>query len=188
MAKTQRGLPASYNLDVPDNLPVQIGDYLDEEETPPPIKEPIRRPTQSIKQPTEQIVQLPREEAPVEQETRNTTQKVGQGKVMKTVSRPPRQQVNMDIETEKMFVEIVRYVREYGPQYDARASEVLSGIVRELYKAREHITFGEVSRRGAWGSPTAKAYTVALGHAFSKAIIDGYAEEEESPDLKVGNL
>ena len=112
----------------------------------------------------------------------------GQGRERPTAPRPPRQQVNMDTETERMFGEIVRYVQEYGPQPDARASEVLSGIVRELYRARENISFGEVSRRGAWGSPTAKAFSVALGQAFSKAIIEGYQEEKESEFLKAGNL
>src|SRR5215472_849329 len=40
MAKPARGLPADFHLDLPDDEPVKIGDFLDEEPPAPVVRKP----------------------------------------------------------------------------------------------------------------------------------------------------
>ena len=40
MAKPARGLPEDFHLDLPDEKPVQIGDFLDEEPPAPVVRKP----------------------------------------------------------------------------------------------------------------------------------------------------
>ena len=48
MAKPARGLPANFSLDLPDEKPVVIGDFLDE--APPPVvtRRAVERPSEPV--------------------------------------------------------------------------------------------------------------------------------------------
>ena len=63
MGKSDRGLPPTFNLDIPDqaeNGPVQIGDYLDEVDVAPP--RPAKKPPQKAAEESN-VVKMPRRRA-----------------------------------------------------------------------------------------------------------------------------
>jgi len=168
MAERTRGLPLAYDLNVPQSAtqgPVQLGDYLEEEDVTPVVHAtprqnapvarstpitPSTRPPQFSRQ--RQIRQVPR-----------ATQ------LSTTV---PRKQVNMTPETLKMVDELLDYIRIYSVQEDIKTSELFHGLVLALYEAREHLDFSNVQPRGRWGTPTASALPIALKNAFQAAIAD----------------
>ena len=179
MADRSRGLPPSYGLDVPQSVvegPVQLGDYLEEEESAParqsPLKpreggratevpaavqrEPVTSSVVRSDQPTQQ-----RQLRPVPRPTRLTT----------TV---PRKQVNMTPETIRMVDELLDFVRTYSVQNDVKASELFHGLVLALYEARERLDLSSVQPRGRWGTPTAAALPIAIKNAIQSAITDWY--------------
>lgn len=92
-----------------------------------------------------------------------------------TPMRRARTQVNMGVKTEEAFKDIVSYVQQYTIQGDVKASEVFEALVSALNQAKQSIHFGDVPRRGAWGSPTARAFVDALERAFSRGIAEHYA-------------
>ena len=48
------------------------------------------------------------------------------------------------------------------------------GAIATATSATSEMSFEDVPRRGKWGSPTAKAFPVALGNAFAKGISNKY--------------
>jgi hypothetical protein len=70
-----------------------------------------------------------------------------------------------------MLEELVKHIRTYSPQNDARTSEVFQGIMQLLHNAMDELDFSELPRRGAWGSVTAKNFPVGLSEAFERAIL-----------------
>ena len=53
MARSARGLPEGFSLDLPDEKPTVIGDFLDEEPPALPVKRaPKRRPKPATDKPT----------------------------------------------------------------------------------------------------------------------------------------
>jgi hypothetical protein len=69
-----------------------------------------------------------------------------------------------------MLDDLLRIVQTYSPERNATISELFDGIIGALYEAREELDFAQVPRRGAWGSPTAKAFTDSLKTTFQRAI------------------
>jgi hypothetical protein len=69
-----------------------------------------------------------------------------------------------------MLEELVKHVRTYSPQNDARVSEVFQGIMQLLHNAMDELELAELPKRGAWGSVTAKNFPGALSEAFEGAI------------------
>jgi hypothetical protein len=181
--RKMRGLPESFDLDVPQsaiNGPVQLGDYLDEVDTPPPIRNPREG--------------APRERNAVEMPVRERME--GRGEAISATSLPShvrksppkprrvtttvlRKQVNMSPETLQMVDDLLNYVRTYSPQPDTRASELFHALVLSLYEAREHLDFSKVPPRGRWGTPTASAFPVALKNAIQTAIVRDYYEKQQ---------
>ena len=79
-------------------------------------------------------------------------------------------------ETVKMFNDIVEFVQRYSMQNDAKASETFDAVINVLHESKEALSFGDVPRRGKWGTPTAKAFPTSLGNAFARAIATRYAK------------
>ena len=195
MAKSNRGLPPDYALDIPDRpKPVDLGDYLDEVDAPPPkaaartvVKEAPKEAPPSpapARQPAAQaapskVVEMPRpapepeesEEEPGDDQPPNTARAPRPKRPFKV---PPRRQINMSPETQRMVDELIDYVQAYSAQRDAKGSEVFHGLVLALYEAMEQIDLSNVPARGRWGTPTAQAFPISLKSAFQAAIAEHY--------------
>ena len=169
MAERTRGLPPAYDLNVPQSAtrgPVQLGDYLEEEDIPP-VVHAIPRQNAPVARPTPITPSSTR--SPQFSRQRQIRQAPRATQLSTTV---PRKQVNMTPETLKMVDELLDYVRIYSVQKDIKASELFHGLVLALYEAREHVDFSNVQPRGRWGTPTASALPIALKNAFQTAIAD----------------
>lgn len=170
MAKAARGLPTDFSLDLPEDTPVRIGDFLDE---PPPTlvvprsAERLQAPLHREAVHAEHVVRpevMPAKRAD-ERPVPRPVQKVAKGPSV------IRYQLNMTPKSKKMLEELVEYVRMYSPESDARTSEVFQGIVGLLHGAMEELELSELPRRGAWGSVTARNFPGALSEAFEGAIL-----------------
>ncbi len=165
MAKAARGLPDGFDLDLPDEKPVVIGDFLDEE---PQLPVARPRPAQSVRaerQLRPEIVRLERAGDDERPEPAAPAARASQGPSV------IRYQLNLSPRAKTMLEEVVQYVRTYSPETNARTSEVFQGIVTLLHNATDELDLSELPRRGAWGSVTAKNFPVALSEAFEQAIL-----------------
>ena len=193
MAKNKPGLPEGFELDL--DGPVQLGDYLDEdysentarvvaakraraESTP----QPIAAPEPMVPPPPKAQVVVPRPPSPP-QPRNDSVLDLGEARRRSlgrasVIRRPERVQLNMRPETVKMFNEIVEFVQRYSLQNDAKASEIFDAVINVLHESKEELSFGDVPRRGKWGTPTAKAFPTSLGNAFARAIATRYAKQQ----------
>lgn len=169
MAKPARGLPSSFAINLPDEGPVEIGDFLDEA---PPVLH--RKPSPPVQQRaaermepqsfTPQIVP-PRIEEEREVASPRTVQRKAQA------SKVIRYQLNLTPKSKTMFEELMKHVQTFSPEGDTRTSEVFQGVIGVLHSAMDELDLSELPRRGAWGSVTAKNFPNALGGAFEQAIV-----------------
>jgi hypothetical protein len=171
MAKPARGLPEGFSLDLPDEGPVVIGDFLDE--APPAFAQ--RKPQKALVPATPEL--------PIPQQTfrpqivPDREERVEDAPPARPVARKAntpsviRYQLNLTPKAKKMLEEVVEYVCMYSPETDARVSEVFQGIVTLLHNAMDELELAELPRRGAWGSVTAKNFPGALSEAFEQAIV-----------------
>jgi hypothetical protein len=168
MAKPARGLPEDFALDLPDEKPVMIGDFLDEE-PPPPVVRKAQAPA-----PSERTQPQFRPEIVREREEA-VGEKAPARPVLRSAQQPSiiRYQLNLTPKAKTMLEELVEHVRTYSPQSDARTSEVFQGIMTLLHNAMDELELAELPRRGAWGSVTAKNFPGALSEAFERAIVQG---------------
>ena len=177
MAKGNRGLPASWSLDVPSQVvdgPVQLGEYLDDDTERPAVQ--ISQPVVSP-QIDQRIVTFPRaaEDEPNPYSHLNTERvprPLNSPQHFKQVRPVQRKQLNMAPDTLRMVEELLDRIQRYSGQRDAKASELFHGLVSALYEARELIDLQDIPSRGRWGTPTARAFPVALKNAFQRAIAD----------------
>lgn len=167
MAIKPRGLPATFRLDVAKhssfNGPVRLGDYLDDD----PVAASAR--PQSAASPTlraERPTAPPPQPAPPALPSPAAPARPG----------PPRKQINMNPETLRMVSELMHQIQTYSGQEDAKASEMFHGLVSALHEARGYMDFANTSARGRWGSPTARAFPVALKTVFRHAIAEWCAK------------
>lgn len=172
MAKGVRGLPSDFALDLPDEGPVVIGDFLDE---PPPVIPTTKRPAPRVVEP--QPVQA-REESPLRPEVAPYRPEPRYSEEVRPATRRPapgpsviRYQLNLTPKAKKMLEEVVEHVRMYSPEPDTRVSEVFQGIIGLLHNAMDELELSELPRRGAWGSVTAKNFPGALSEVFEAAIL-----------------
>jgi hypothetical protein len=173
MAKPARGLPEGFSLDLPDEGPVDLGDFLDE--APPAFaarktqKADVQpTPNQPIPQQAFRPQIVPEREERVEEE--HSARPIARR--AKAAPSVIRYQLNLTPKTKKMLEELVEYVCMYSPETDARVSEVFQGIVGLLHNAMEELELAELPRRGAWGSVTAKNFPGSLSQAFERAILN----------------
>lgn len=184
--KTQRGLPASFALDIDTNslkgAPVELGDYLDEDEVKPktPPAEASRPPAQSKVVPipipaksgaTSEAPAAPRPPVP---------KKPAKTRALPAPKLPTRKQLNMTKKTLEMLDDVLDHVQHYTVQKDAKASELIEGLVMALHDAKQHLDLGAIPPRGRWGSPTAHAFPVHLKKAFQQGITDYVRSQEEA--------
>jgi len=193
MAKAKRGIPDGFNFEIDTSSPAILGDFLDEVAQVPasaavPVKE-VARPTNphveaEVKQ--RAAISAVRAQAPaqpIEEKVREAgANEFREERRVLTSARvaelkPPRMELSLNHETKRMIQELLNYVQQMLPQSPAKASEVFQGIISVLYRAKGSLDLSAVPRRGQWGSPTAKAFPVALGQAFAKAIADQYLIE-----------
>jgi hypothetical protein len=163
MAKPARGLPSGFSIDLPDESPVIIGDFLDE--SPAPVPQPKRMPEVSM--PASQ--QFRPEIVPDRVEKRTP-----QFQPIQKAAKPAsviRCQLNLTPKSKSMLEEVVEYVQTYSPENDARTSEVFQAIIGLVHNAMDEMELAELPRRGAWGSVTAKNFPGALGEAFEQGIL-----------------
>jgi len=148
MAKTERGLPKSFDIKVPEG-PVRLGDYLDEAPaTAPPVPAALPPPV-PVPPPAPIPIAAPRPAVR---------------------ASPPRKQFNMTPETLRMLDDLLGHIRLYSAERDVRASELVHALVLAVHEVRPYLDLTEVPPRGKWGSATAAALPIALKDAFQKAM------------------
>lgn len=170
MAKAVRGLPEGFALDLPDEKPVMIGDFLDEE--PPAFV--ARRPQKpAVQEPAERVPSQQFRPEIVRERAEEVEEKPLPKPVPRSVNQPSiiRYQLNLTPKAKTMLEELVEHVQTYSPQNDARVSEVFQGIMTLLHNAKDELELADLPRRGAWGSVTAKNFPGALSEAFEQAIL-----------------
>ena len=186
MDKKTRGLPPSFQLDVARAAvdgPVQLGDYLDEEE--PSLVS--KTATQSL--PIPKVVELSKSRSleertpsfaspPLLQE--QTRARLPVPKASRLPTSVPRKQVNMTPETLRMVDEILDFVQTYSVQKDTKASELFHALVLALYEARDYLDLSRVQPRGRWGTPTAAAFPIAIKNSIQAAIAARHYREKGS--------
>lgn len=166
MARSGRGLPDNFALDLPEDSPVQIGDFLDEPPAMPVTPKP--RPearAATTEPPRRQGVVTAVLEGRGEEARVPTARRAQQPSVI-------RYQLNLTPRSRTMFEELVTHIRTYSPQSDARTSEVFQGIMTLLHSAMNELQLSDIPRRGAWGSVTARNFPGALSEAFEQAIVN----------------
>lgn len=170
MARSSRGLPDGFALDLPEEKPVAIGDFLDEDPPAPALKRmPARRVDPEQTQPESGLrnaIVTERVEAARPEPVPRAAPRPQQPSVI-------RYQLNLTPKSKSMLDELVRHVRTYSPQTDARTSEVFQGIMTLLHSAMNELELSDLPRRGAWGSVTARNLPGALSEAFERAIVNG---------------
>src|SRR5207249_1169648 len=72
----------------------------------------------------------------------------------------------------------LRQIQTYTAQPNAKASEMFHGLVLALYEAQDLLDLSAVLPRGRWGSPTARAFVVALKNAFAEAVAKSHRRRE----------
>lgn len=167
MARSVRGLPESFSLDLPEEKPVVIGDFLDEDVPPTPVRKVQKprpemdrvAPTSELRVTSEPVAARP--ETPV------------QLPVLRSQPSVIRYQLNLNPKAKVMFDELIEHIREYSPQADASASEIFQGMVTVLHGVINELELSTLPRRGSWGSVTARNFPGALSDVFEKAIVSG---------------
>ena len=180
--------------------PVQVGGYLDEDpmlelikaqrqarvaaSTPafappvaplqsPPMPEPRREesraPLPEVAAPQQYVSQ---QSAPVVPAAMNQDYVQAPAPKEKKV-RPPirRLQINLTPDSERQVNELLEIISAQSAEKNIMFSEILNGLILNLYEARADLNVSRVPLRGKWGAPTAKSFPIALAQAFREAII-----------------
>lgn len=187
MAKGSRGLPPSFSLDVPSGLktsPVQLEDYIDETSRRPAVPAPASTSLAELRPVRDNVVHiqtppdLPREATP-KASPMSSQEYAPQHMEWRANRAVPRKQLNMNPETLRMVDDLLETIKRYSGQKDAKASEMFHALVATLYEARELLDLQNIPPRGRWGSPTARAFPVALKNAFQAAIAQWHRRRGE---------
>jgi hypothetical protein len=189
MAKA-RGLPDNYKLNISQaaigQKPVELGDYLDEDDERKPARPAAESPPPAAEIPAQQpppaaVPEPPRPALHVVPQVSATPrpQPVAQAMPARMRGSVPRKQVNMTPETLAMLDQLLDFVQTYSVQKDLKGSELFHALVLALFEARQNIDLSRVQPRGRWGTPTAAALPIALKNAFQKAVRDFY--ETQNP-------
>jgi hypothetical protein len=191
MAKAKRGLPEDYDLNVDTNSPAILGDFLDEAITKVAAAPPPARKSPSLDPEAGERIPAPEKPEPKETVSVQGASNTSAGNLASAVlhdekivpfqrggyAKPPRLELSLNHETKRMVQEVLSCIHGMGPQPGATTSELFQGIIFVLYRAKEFLDLSSVPRRGQWGSPTAKAFPIALGQAFARAIAEQYSAE-----------
>ncbi len=174
--KENRGLPPDFDLKLPTDKPVELGDYLDEDAAqssggtpshvdtlaaegfqPSPLPPGPAAPTSAAPPVPVAVPQS------FSQRAYLSRQQLRPGAV-------PRKQLNATPETMRMLDELLMQIRQQSMEKDVRTSELFHAMVLSIYEARAYLDLSAIPPRGRWGSPTAASLPVALKNAFMDAI------------------
>ena len=166
MPKPSRGLPKGFEL----NVPVELGDYLDEQTPEAHVDSPIQ-PAASTRSAhrggdsgdfgtVSAISSAKPEENPAKPEANPPLTRIS----------PPRKQFNMTPDTLRMVDELLIHIRNHSGERDVRASELFNALVLTVHEVRSFLDLSRVPARGQWGSASAAALPIALKEAFQEAI------------------
>lgn len=168
MPKRERGVPQDFKLDVPKSVlertPPQPQDYLDQavkEAAPPRPTEtpPTTPPTRREPQWTDAAAPAP------------TARVVAfRSREPRPARRPPRAQVNLMVDAQAMFQELMEHFSRYGSQKDIASSELFEALIGALFDAKSELDLGTIPPRGQWGTPNARAFRTHLKRAVIDAI------------------
>jgi hypothetical protein len=173
--KESRGLPPDFDLKLPTDKPVELGDYLDEEAgqssgpTPPPADAPAAGSHQPPLPPPPPVSISAGPSVPVST-SQPFTQRAYLSRQQLRPGAVPRKQLNATPETMRMLDELLMQIRQQSMEKDVRTSEIFHAMVLCVYEARAYLDLSAIPPRGRWGSPTAASLPVALKNAFMDAI------------------
>jgi len=167
MPKRERGVPEGFKLDVPKQVlnraPVEPPDYLDEavaDKEPPPARHNPPAPALARTREPQRPEPTPQPAQVVPFRARDT--RVGR--------RPARAQVNLTVDAQAMFAELMAHFSRYGVQKDLASSELFEALIASLYEAKGELDLASVPPRGQWGTSNARAFRTHLKRAVIEAI------------------
>ncbi len=113
MAKPARGLPSGFSLNLPDEGPVEIGDFLDEA---PPVLH--RKPSQAFQQPVERAEPHPFTPEIVSPRTQEEREPAPARPVQRKAqsSKVIRYQLNLTPKSKTMFEELMKTRSDFQPR------------------------------------------------------------------------
>jgi hypothetical protein len=172
--KENRGLPPDFDLKLPTDKPIELGDYLDEEAARGPgaqrhVDVPGSAPYQPPAHPVIPSTATPAPSAPMAVAQAFSPQSYLSRQQLRSAG-VPRKQLNGTPETMRMLDELLMQIRQQSMEKDVRTSELFHAMVLCIYEARTYLDLSAIPPRGRWGSPTAAALPVALKNAFMDAI------------------
>ena len=191
MAKPKRGLPDSFSLNVSQDEPAGWGDYVEEEMTPRRREAPPAEPTNVVAMPApaERQAEPPAATAPsVAPPELRGTERLRQElpeepfassrqrrrepvpKPVRQLQRPPRVQLNITPETQRMLETLLDDVQTYSAEKKTGMADIYEALILAVYEAREECDFTRIRPRGRWGTPTAAAFRVELKNALQRGI------------------
>src|SRR5579885_567746 len=163
--KRSRGLPDGFALNTAEDLPVSLGDFLDEEDdtrnrllarklqTPPkevPLAPPVTQLTQGVPAPVR--APIPQREpppvapslsvAPTPESLPPAIEK--KSSLHPAWKRPRRKQLNVSAEAEGMLEALLRQFQQYGPQEDIKMSELFEALIMIAYQSRDKLNLGDL--------------------------------------------
>ena len=180
--KQKRGLPSSFQLDVPKSAiaqPIDLSEYLDDD---PPAVVPLHRRIEAkeiSRTESAQVLAFPMNPS---HEPRNLTEPIAESPSKAEyhpVRRSPRKQFNMNPETLRMVDALLDQLCKQCVQKDVKASELFHSLVSMMFEARDHLDLSQVKPRGKWGTPTAKAFPISLKNAIRAAITQSKTPGEQ---------
>lgn len=168
MPKRERGIPQDFKLDVPkaalQRTPVEPQDYLDQAvkevlpAPPAPTPAPAAPPRNRVQR-TDELT------AP------NTARVVPfRSREPRPARRPQRAQVNLAVDAQAMFEELIEHFSRYGSQKDIASSELFEALISALFDAKGELDLGSIPPRGQWGTPNARAFRTHLKRAVIEAV------------------
>jgi hypothetical protein len=172
--KENRGLPPDFDLNLPIDKPVELGDYLDEDaaQSSSAAQRHVDAPAPAAYQPPP-LPPAPASAAPPPSPMPAAQQFLQRSYLSRQQLRPgavPRKQLNGTPETMRMLDELLTQIRQQSMEKDVRTSELFHAMVLCVCEARAYLDLSAIPPRGRWGSPTAASLPVALKNAFMEAI------------------
>ena len=178
MAKSKRGLPEGFTLDIerPSDKPIRSGDFLDEIDSLPAgvgissaIAEPPAKPLSEPKQKQKSGRVQTSEPTPKQPEQLEATEPAPR-KAIK------RGKLNVSADGERRLDAIWDRMREFGPEKTLRKSEIIDALILAAYDARDQLDLSNVRRRGKYGSTTHKNFPIALAESVKRAVAETWGE------------